>query len=258
MNLLIDIKRKVLKILSYSICFTFFITYFALPVSAETVPLFNPEPNHRLNLSTGYENHRTLGERWELRGVYQLEYNTHYRFQTGLSYNGETGYINGIFIELGYEKIKDSDYSARLKFLGNQNAQWDNTYNSIIPYLSWEAYDYVVEVGLNYRYSFFFEDDLWNIFKYGSADVSEVILYYRLGWSIPTPDDRYNLTLEFKNNHEFYAGNLGAYALFINNSYQMNDRVKIYGNLGLWQSGSIALSATYLKTTFHAGLEVKL
>lgn len=66
------------------------------------------------------------------------------------------------------------------------------------------------------------------------------------------------MEMEFKNNHEFYAGNLGAYGLFINNSYGVSDRIIIYGNLGLWQSGSIALIATYLKTTFHAGLVVEL
>lgn len=258
MNLLKEIKNKIIRMFLNFIFFSFFITYFASPASAETAPISTSELNQRLDLSTGYEDHRTLGERWEFRGIYQLDYNTHYRLQTGLSYNGETGYLNGIYVELGYEKIKDSDYSVRLKFLGNQNAQWDNTYNSIIPYLSWEASDYVVELGLNYRYSFFCEDDLWNIFKYSNADVSEVILYYRLAWSFPTQDDRYGLTIEFKNNHQFYAGNLGAYALFINNSYQLNDRIKIYGNLGYWQTGSIALSATYLKTTLHAGMEVKL
>ena len=258
MNLSNDIMIKIIRMFFHIVFFCLFITSFALPALAKTAPISNPELNHRLNLSTGFENHRTLGDCWELRGIYQLKYDTHYRLQTGLSYNGTTGYLNGIYVELGYEKIKDSDYSIRLKFLGNQNAQWDNTYNSIIPYLSWEASDYVIDLGLNYRFSFFFEDDLWNIFNYNNADVSEVILYYRLGWRYPLKDDRYNLTLEFKNNHQFYAGNLGAYALFINNSYQLNGRIKIYGNLGLWQSGSIGLSATYLKTTLHAGLEVKL
>lgn len=235
----------------------FFITYFASPVSAETTSTSSPELNHRLNLSTGFENNRTLGDRWELRGIYQLEYDTHYRLQTGLSYNGTTGYLNGIFVELGYEKIKDSQYSVRLKFLGNQYAQYDTAANSIIPYLNWKNTDYYVDIGLNYRFTNFNGDGIWNIFDY-DGDVSEVILYYRLGWSLPVKDDRYDLTIELKNNHEFYAGNLGAYALFINNSYQWNDRIKIYGNLGYWQTGSIALTATDYKITLHAGMEVKL
>lgn len=252
-----EIRTEIIKLCFCIIFFCFFVTYIALPVSAETVSISNPELNQRLNLSTGFENNRTLGDRWELRGIYQLDYNNHYRLQTGLSYNGDTEYLNGIFIELGYEKIKDSQYSARLKFLGNQYAQWDTTANSIIPYLHWENSDYWVDIGLNYRYSKFSGEDLWNIFDY-DGDVSEVILYYRLGWRFPLKDDRYILTIEFKNNHQFYAGNLGAYALFINNSYQVNERIQIYGNLGLWQSGSIGLSATYYKTTLHAGMEIKL
>ena len=257
MNLLKDIKNKIIRMLFQIVFFSFFITYFASPVSAETAPLSSPELNHQLNLSTGFENNRTLGDRWELRGIYQLEYDTHYRLQTGLSYNGTTGYLNGIFVELGYEKIKDSQYSVRLKFLGNQYAQYDTVANSIIPYLNWKNTDYYVDIGLNYRFTNFSGDGLWNIFDY-DGDVSEVILYYRLGWSFPMKDDRHNLTIEFKNNHEFYAGNLGAYALFINNSYQLNDRIKVYGNLGYWQTGSIALSATDYKITLHAGMEVKL
>ncbi len=237
------------------ICFS--ILFFAIPVQADDIQVSSPEINQQLYLSTGFENNRTLGDRWELRGIYQLDYNTHYRLQTGLSYNGDTGYVNGLFIELGYEKIKDSNYSARLKFLGNQYAQYDTVANSIIPYLSWDNSNYSVDFGLNYRFTKFTDDELWNIFDY-DTDVSEVILYYRFGWRPQLKNDKYTLAIEFKNNHEFYAGNLGAYGLFINNSYQLNERIKIYGNLGLWQSGSIALSATDYKTTLHAGLEVQL
>lgn len=233
------------------------IFYFAAPVQAEAGLSAVPEINQQFNLDAGYENNRTLGQRWELRGIYQLEYNTHYRLQTGLSYNGKTGYINGIFLELGYENLKDSQYSARLKFLGMQYAQYDAAANSIIPYLNWHNTDYEVDIGLNYRYTHGDADRLWNIFDY-NGDVFEVILYYRLGWRIPLRDERYALAVELKNNHQFYAGNLGAYAIFINGSYRINQRVKIYGNLGLWQSGSIALSAVYYKTTLHAGMEVRL
>ena len=246
-----------IMILFISIVFGTLILFNAIPVQAEEILISDPEIHQQLNLSTGFENNRTLGDRWELRGIYQLEYDTHYRLQTGLSYNGDTGYINGIFIELGYEKIKDTDYSARLKFLGNQYAQYETAANSIIPYLSWDNSDYYVDFGLNYRFTKFTDAGLWNIFDY-HGDVSEVILYYRFGWRPPMKNDKYRLAVEFKNNHEFYAGNLGAYGLVINNYYQINKRVKIYGNLGLWQSGSIALSATYLKTTLHAGLEVDL
>lgn len=233
------------------------IFYCAAPVRAEGTAASPPEINHQFNLGTGFEDNRTLGERWELRGIYQLEYDTHYRLQTGLSYNGKTGYINGVFLELGYDNLKDSQYSARLKFLGMQYAQYGIAANSIIPYLNWRNTDYEVDIGLNYRYTHGDADRLWNIFDY-NGDVSEIILYYRLGWNIPLRDERYALAIEFKNNHEFYAGNLGAYAIFINGSYRINRQAKIYGNLGLWQSGSIALSAVYYKTTLHAGFEVQL
>jgi len=246
-----------IRVLAILIIFGSFILFYDIPVRAEEIPISNPVIDQQLNLSTGFENNRTLGDRWELRGIYQLEYDTHYRLQTGLSYNGDTGYINGIFIELGYEKIKDTDYSARLKFLGNQYAQYETAANSIIPYLSWDNSDYYVDFGWNYRFTKFTDEGLWNIFDY-HGDVSEVILYYRFGWRPPMKNDQYILEVEFKNNHEFYAGNLGAYGLFINNSYQVNDRITIYGNLGLWQSGSIALTATEYKTTLHAGLEVQL
>lgn len=245
----INIKWILINSVTFSLIMTF-----SFPVQA-SIP--TPQLTHQLNLSTGFETHRTLGDRWELRGIYQLDYATHYRLQTGLSYNGDTGYINGIFIELGYEKTRDTDYSARLKFLGNQYAQYETAANSIIPYLSWDNSEYYFDLGLNYRFTKFTDAGLWNIFDY-NGDVSEVILYYRFGWRPPLKNDQYQMEMEFKNNHEFYAGNLGAYGLFINNSYGVSDRIIIYGNLGLWQSGSIALIATYLKTTFHAGLVVEL
>ena len=245
-----------IKIWSFGVI-CFLLLYFTLPVTTAAEPVFSHDIAHQLNLSTGFETHRTLGDRWELRGIYQLDYDTHYRLQTGLSYNGDTGYINGIFIELGYEKIRDTDYSARLKFLGNQYAQYETASNSIIPYFSWDNSEYYFDLGLNYRFTKFSDAGLWNIFDY-NGDVSEVILYYRFGWRPPLKNDQYRIEMEFKNNHEFYAGNLGAYGLFINNSYRVSDRIIIYGNLGLWQSGSIALTATYLKTTLHAGLVVEL
>lgn len=246
-----------IRILAILMIFGSFLLFYNIPVRAEESLNSNPAMNQKLNLSTGFEHNRTLGDRWELRGIYQLEYDNHYRVQTGLSYNGDTEYINGIFIEYGYEKIKDTNYSARFKFLGNQYAQYDTATNSIIPYLSWDNSAYSVDIGLNYRYTRFSDGGLWNIFNY-DKDVFEVILYYKFGWRPQLKNDKYTLAIEFKNNHEFYAGNLGAYGLSINNSYQLNEGVKIFGNLGLWQSGSIALTATDYKTTLHAGLEVEL
>ncbi len=257
MNFLINIKNKIVGRLIISVIFCSILLYITLPVQAEEAPIPNPEINQQLNFSTGFENNRTLGDRWELRGIYQLNYNTHYRLQTGLSYNDDTGYLNGIFVELGYEKIKDSQYSVRVKFLGNQYAQYDTAANSIIPYLNWSNSDYFIDLGMNFRYTKFNGEGIWNIFDY-DTDVFERILYYGLGWRLPVKEERYILVVEFKNNHEFYAGNLGAYALFFNNSYQVNDRIKIYGNLGYWQTGSIALTATDYKVTLQAGLEVKL
>lgn len=92
----------------------------------------------QLTFAAGFESNRTLGDHWELRGMYQLESHGKYRLQTGLSYNQATGYINAFFIDLGYEKINNSRYSSRLNFLGNQYPEYNKAVNSIIPYMHWE------------------------------------------------------------------------------------------------------------------------
>lgn len=226
-------------------------------------PLINTEsslPKHyieqQLDFATGFETNRTLGDRWTLSGIYQLEYQQ-YRLQTGLSFNSASGFINALFIELGYEKIFKSNYSVRLKFLGNQYGEYAKAANSIIPYMHWDRSIYFVDAGLNYRSINLNETQLWNIFYY-QTELFDSIPYYQFGLKFPMKDARNTFIVSLKNFDEMYAGNLGAYRLHFNYRYTMNDKITAYGNLDLWQSGGLIMANTYYKTVISSGIEVKL
>lgn len=227
-------------------------------------PLKNPEstmPKHpieqQLEFTTGFETNRTLGDRWTQWGIYQLEINKQYRLQTGVSFNSTRGCINAIFIELGYEKINYSHYSARLKFLGNQYGEYTKAANSIIPYMHWDNTIFFIDAGLNYRFINVNETQLWNIFYY-QTEVYENIPYYQFGLRFSMNDDHSTIILSLKNFDEMYAGNLGAYRFHFNYRYTINDKITAFGNLDFFQSGGIVMTNTYYKTAIYGGIEVKL
>lgn len=211
----------------------------------------------QLDFVTGFDTNRTLGDRWTQWGIFQLEWDQQYRLQTGLSFNYASGYINATFIELGYEKIYNSHYTVRLKFLGNQYGEYGKAANSIIAYMRWERTVNFIDAGLNYRFINVNETQLWNIFYY-QTEVYAIIPYYQFGLKVPMKDDRSTITLALKNFDEMYAGNKGAYRLHFNYRYTFNDKITAFGNLDLWQSGGIVMTANYYKTGIYGGIEVKL
>ena len=242
-----------------STCMVLFWSKFAwaepLENAESTMPKLALE--QQLDFATGFETNRTLGDRWTLSGVYQLEYDKQYRLQTGLSFNFASGYINAIFVELGYEKICNSNYSVRLKFLGNQYGEYTKAANSIIPYMHWDNSIYFIDTGLNYRFINTNETQLWNIFYY-QTEVYAILQYYQFGGRFSLKDGRSTITLALKNFDEMYAGNLGAYRLHFNYRYTINDKITAFGNLDFWQSGGIVMTNTYYKTAIYGGVEMKL
>jgi hypothetical protein len=217
----------------------------------------NPQkqtPIQQLDFSISFESNRTLGDKETVREVYKLLFDDHYKLQEGVSFNTTTGQINAIFIDLGYQKINNSNYGLNLKFLGNQYGEYSKAANSIIPYVSWDNSDYFIDMGLNYRFLNSNEAQLWNIFYYNTP-IYEIIPFYRLGFRFISQDKRFTTVLEANNCDEMYAGNLGAYGFFLHNKFTLNRKIAFFGNLGFRQSGSIALAATFYSATLLCGVE---
>jgi hypothetical protein len=216
-------------------------------------------PNYlaqQLDITSEFENNRMFGNRIIFQGVYCLLLPNHYQFKTGISYNTVTNLVNTIFIEVGYQKIKDSQFSINLKFLGNQYGEYGKAANSIIPYCSWQRAKYYLDLGINCRFLNLHEQDLWNIFDY-STPVAEVMPYYRWGYRL-VESDRYTMIIEVNNFDEMNAGNLGTYGFFQINKFKGTENSALLLNLGFRPTGSFALSATYYKIIIICGVEVKL
>lgn len=216
-----------------------------------------PDINRQLEFTAGFDSNRTLGDRVTMWGLYQFVIDNHYRLQTGVSYNTTTGFVNTMFIELGYERIQDGLFGFRLKFLGNQYGEYGKAANSLIAYLNWDDSVYSIDFGVNYRFLNTNEGQLWNIFYYDPVS-PECIYYYQISRRFVMNEGRYTLVVEINNKDPMYAGNLGAYGLFLKNRIAVNDKVAILGSIGCRQSGSIALTATYYKTMIYWGIEVNL
>jgi hypothetical protein len=224
--------------------------------NTETVaPKYSLE--QQLDFAMGYESNRTLGNRWISWGIYELNCGDHIRFQTGFSFNAASGSINALFLEAGYEKIWNSPYSIRLKFLGNQYVEYARAANSIVPYIHRESPVYFYDLGVNCRFINTNEAQLWNIFYY-QTDWVDIIPYYGVGLKFSWKDNRYVLNLAVKNYDEMNAGNVGAYRFCFDFQYTINDKTAVFGNLDLWQSGGIVMTNIYYKTVIRSGIEVKL
>jgi hypothetical protein len=208
----------------------------------------------QINFGTCFETNRTLGNKQTLKIIHQSLLDEHYWLQEGISFNRNTNLINALFIDLGYRNINDSNLGFNLKFLGNQYPEYSKAANSIIPYISWESANYCFTLGLNYRFLNSDAGQLWNIFYYHTS-VFEFIPYYKLGIHYSLPDAPLTTTIEVNNTDAMYAGNLGAYGLFVNNEFMVNQNVILFVNVGFRQSGSIGLAATNYTRTISCGLE---
>ncbi len=208
----------------------------------------------QLSIGVFQEKNRTLGDTKSLRIIHPLVMDENYQIQGGLSWNITESHVNALFVDFGCQIINDPDFSINLKFLGNQYPEYDKAANSIIPYFNWDDESYYFSLGLNFRYLNSDTDQLWNIFNYHSQ-VFERILYYKLGVRHIFEDIGLVTTVEMKNYDEMYAGNLGAYQLYINNELMVSPQVALFVSLGFYQSGSIGLAATSYETTIYWGLE---
>lgn len=235
------------------------------PVLAEVTSspeLSYPQLEPTLELATVFDSNRTLGDRLLLQGIYSWQLTENCRLRAGLSFNTATHLQNASFLELESEDFFHStEYGAKLrvnlKFIGNQYGEYDKAANSIIPYLSWENPNYLVNLGVNYRFLIVDHKQLYNIFYFNGPSY-EILPYYRFSYHINPKNEKYILSAEINNGDELYAGNLGSYGLFFKGTYMLNDKVTAFGEFGFRQSGSIALSATYYKTIICGGFEVKL
>jgi hypothetical protein len=238
-----------------SVFLSFLLTVFlAFPASANEPSSTNPQ---QLKFEAGLDSNRTLGDRVMLWGQYQIPFNDNWQLHTGFSYNTTTKLINALFVELGYQETHDNTFGVRLKFLGNQYGEYGKAANSIIAYVNWDNSVYFIDFGVNYRFLNTNEAQLWNIFYYDNTS-KESTYYYSFRRRFVMNQGKYRLDIDCNNQDPMYAGNLGAYGLFLKNRFTVNDKVAILGSIGFRQTGSIGLSATYYKTMVFWGVEVVL
>lgn len=239
---------------------TFWLILFgSTPVFAgdESDHLLSNSCQQQLRIEAGFDSNRTLGDRVVLWGQYRVSFDDHWRLNTGLSFNTATGLVNALYVELGFEVVRENTFGFRVKFLGNQYGEYARAANSIIAYVNWDNAVYFIDFGVNYRYLNINPAQLWNIFYYDNIS-AESVYYYSLRRRFVMQDGRYRLDVEANNHDPMYAGNLGAYGLFLKNRFTVNDKVAVLVSVGARQTGSIGLSATYYKTMIFWGVEVGL
>lgn len=251
-------RRLWLSIVSLALLASGVLVFFASPALAAEESLQSPSvPRQQFQMEAGFDSNRTLGDRMVMWGQYRVSWDDHWRLHSGLSYNTATGFVNALFVELGYDITREDTFGFRLKLLGNQYGEYGKAANSIIAYVNWDNSVYFIDFGLNYRFLNTNPGQLWNIFYYDNTS-TESIYYYSLRRRFVMQDGRYRLDLEVNNHDPMYAGNLGAYGLFLKNRFTVNDKVAVLVTAGARQTGSIGLSATYYKTMIFWGVEVGL
>lgn len=218
---------------------------------------------HRIILSGKEVFNRTLPNKFLVPLEYKLLINNHWVFETGLSLNTYTGYINSYYFKPGYNNFFGVPIGVHLKFLGNQYGEYNRSANSIIPTVSLEltpkTHRFYAEIGYNFRFLIVETNQLWNIFYYQSPS-TEAIFHYNFSYAISLLKGYYTIMIEFNNNDNFFAGNLGHYGFFLNNSYLIGieKNFKLALKLGFRQAGSIALTATFYQLILEISAELRL
>jgi len=165
-----------------------------------------------------------------------IELNKICKFRSGISFkkSEELSDLN-IFLSGKYSPFSKVPVSFSLLYIFNNLYEYETSIHSILPYISYNAKRAGVSLGLNSRFTSFFEEEpqfesiLSSCVYFNFVNKETLLIGVSLG-----------------NFDEFYARNIGTYSFNINTVIRINSNWSIINEFELMQSGGDGfLSAFY-------------
>jgi len=215
---------------------------FILIFSAHTVyGLDLTEKEVEARLIGGYN--RSFEYNAGMSAVGGIELNKIFKFRSGVSFekSEELSDLN-IFLSGKYSPFSKLPISFSLLYLYNNLPEYETNIHSVLPYISFNAKRAGISMGLNLRFTSFFEEQP----QFESILSSGVYFNF-------VNKEALRVGVSIGNFDEFYARNIAAYSLNINALIRINNNWSIINEFELMQSGVDGLTSVFYGFGWRGG-----
>jgi hypothetical protein len=172
-----------------------------------------------------------------------IELNKIFKFRSGVSVkkSEELSDLN-IFLSGKYSPFSKVPVSFSLLYIYNNLYEYETSIHSILPFISFNAKRAGVSIGLNSRFTSFFEEQA----QFESILSSSIYFNF-------VNKETLLIGVSLGNFDEFYARNIGSYSLNINTVIRINNNWSIINEFELMQSGGDGLLSTFYGFGWRGG-----
>ncbi|MDR0321236.1 MAG: hypothetical protein LBI28_07010 [Treponema sp.] len=199
----------------------------------------------------------------EIEGYIRGEYNRTFNYYGDISVIGSVALDNLIkfrggvalgkaegmtdiaaFTGVGYSPFLKVPLSFSLYYIYNGIPEFENNIHSILPFISYNAKWAGISVGVNFRFTSFFDeiaqfDSVLTLYVYVNLVVIETL----------------QIGLSAGNFNDFHAKNISAYSLAVNSLIKLDERWTAVIDLELMQTGGGGLSSTLYGIAWRGGVK---
>ena len=133
-----------------------------------------------------------------------------------------------------------------LSYIYNGLPAWETHSHTLLPLISWKGRWAGIALGPGLRFTNFFgEPPLFEAMLSASVYVNFI------------DNRKLRIGMGPANFNDFYAGNMGAYALNLNSLVRLTEQWSIINTIELLQSGSVALAQNFYGIAYRGGVQYK-
>ena len=133
-----------------------------------------------------------------------------------------------------------------LSYIYNGLPAWETHSHTLLPLVSWKGRWAGIALGPGLRFTNFFgEPPLFEAMLSASVYVNFI------------NNRKLRMGMGLANFNDFYAGNMGAYALNLNSLIRLSEQWSIINTIELLQSGSVALAKNFYGIAYRGGVRYK-
>jgi hypothetical protein len=172
-----------------------------------------------------------------------IELNKILKFRNGISFKKSEGLSDlSIFLSGKYSPFSKLPVSFSLLYIYNNLYEYETSIHSIFPFISFNAKRAGISIGLNSRFTSFFEEP-----PQFESILSSCVYFNFIN------KETLRIGVSLGNFDEFYARNISAYSLSINAVIRINNNWSIINEFELMQSGGDGLLSTFYGFGWRGG-----
>ena len=140
----------------------------------------------------------------------------------------------------------DKPLYVSLSYIYNGLPAWETHSHTLLPIISWKGQWAGIALGPGLRFTNFFgEPSMFEAMLSASVYVNFI------------NNKKLRMGMGLANFNDFYAGNMGAYALNLNSLIRLTEQWSISNVIELLQSGSVGLAHNFYGIAYRGGIRYK-